>query len=135
MKIDKKILNEKDKILFEKALKFYFFARQSATKYLSKEVADRFQYSGSVAYSLIITFARTGSLKIEYMDFLNNELKILLSSEKNIFEKLQIKPTEIDDIQLMENTKIKVFDEDSNSNHEIIYTCSTQSVKILTSNN
>ena len=80
-----KILNKRDKVLFEKALKFYFFSRQQNLKSLNKELADRIHYSGSVAYSLITTYIRTGSLKIEYMDYLNQELKQLVSLKKNFF--------------------------------------------------
>lgn len=121
MKPTTKILNDRDKILFEKALKFYFFARQIDVKNLSKDVGERLHYSGSVAYSLIITFAKSGSLKIEYMDFLNQELKTMLASDVSTFEPLQIKPSEIDDIELMKETKISFFDEDEEMNLQLIY--------------
>lgn len=116
-----KILNDRDKILLEKALKFYFFARQVDVKRLSKDVGKRLQYAGSVAYSLLITYAREGSLKIEYMDFLNQELKMMLSSENSTYDALQIKPSEIDDIELMRETKLSFYDEDENSDSQLIY--------------
>jgi hypothetical protein len=121
MKPTTKILNDRDKILFEKALKFYFFARQVDIKKLSKDVGERLHYSGSVAYSLIITFAKSGSLKIEYMDFLNQELKTMLAADVSTFEPLQIKPSEIDDIELMKETKISFFDEDEEMSLQLIY--------------
>lgn len=116
-----KILNDRDKILLEKALKFYFFARQVDAKRLSKDVGERLHYSGSVAYSLLITYAKDGSLKIEYMDFLNQELKLMLSSENSTYDALQIKPSEIDDIELMRETKLSFYDEDENSDSQLIY--------------
>ncbi len=116
-----KILNDRDKTLFEKALKFYFFARQVDLKRLSPDLQKRIHYSGSVAYSLIITCAKTGSLKIEYMDFLNQELKNLYSIPKNKLTDLQIKPNEIDDIELMKETKLSIFDEDENTNLTLVY--------------
>ncbi|MEO9884881.1 MAG: hypothetical protein ABJR05_11775 [Balneola sp.] len=116
-----KILNDRDKILFEKALKFYFFARQIDAKRLSKDVSDRLHYSGSVAYSLIITYAKTNSLKIEYMDFMNQELKLMLGSKQSLYDPLQIKPSEIDDIELMKETKLSFFDEDENVDSQLIY--------------
>ncbi|XWN37638.1 MAG: hypothetical protein ROO71_01675 [Balneola sp.] len=121
MKSTTKILNDRDKILFEKALKFYFFARQVDSKRLSHDVSERLYYTGSVAYSLVITYAKSGSLKIEYMDFLNQELKTMLSSGDKVYEPLQIKPAEIDGIELMKKTKISFFDEDENSDSELIY--------------
>jgi len=116
-----KILNDRDNILFEKALKFYLFARQIDAKKLEKEVSERLHYAGSVAYSLIYTFSKTGSLKIEYMDFLNEELKLMLKTDENIYEKLQIKPNEIDDIELMRETKLSFFDEDEKEDMQLIY--------------
>lgn len=121
MKPTTKILNDRDKILFEKALKFYFFARQIDVKKLSEDVGERLHYSGSVAYSLIITFAKSGSLKIEYMDFLNQELKTMLAADVSTFEPLQIRPSEIDDIELMKETKISFFDEDEEMSLQLIY--------------
>ena len=121
MKPITKILNDRDNILFEKALKFYLFARQLDAKHLQKDTAERLYYSGSVAYSLIYTYVNTGNLKIEYMDFLNEELKRMLKSEKNVYEILQIKPDEIDDIQLMRETKLSFFDEDEQGNLQLIY--------------
>ena len=70
---------------------------------------------------MITTYIRTGSLKIEYMDYLNQELKQLVSLKKNFFVNIQILPNEIDDIELMEPTKFTVFDEDQNKNLEINY--------------
>jgi DNA-directed RNA polymerase subunit F len=55
------------------------------------------------------------------MDFLNEELKRMLKSEKNVYEILQIKPDEIDDIQLMRETKLSFFDEDEQENLQLIY--------------
>lgn len=133
MKLTTKILNDRDKILFEKALKFYFFARQIDVKNLSKDVGERLHYSGSVAYSLIITFAKSGSLKIEYMDFLNQELKTMLSSDAKIYQPLQIKPSEIDDIELMKETKISFFDEDEEMNLQLIYYPEENKIKLAKS--
>jgi len=116
-----KILNDRDKILFEKALKFYFFARQIDSKHLAKDVGKRLHYAGSVAYSLIITYAKSGALKIEYMDFLNQELKLMLGSQTNEYDNLQINPSEIDDIELMKETKLSFYDVDENSDSLLTY--------------
>lgn len=124
------ILNDRDNILFEKALKFYLFARQIDAKHLQKDTAERLYYSGSVAYSLIYTYVNTGNLKIEYMDFLNEELKRMLKSEKNVYKILQIKPDEIDDIQLMRETKLSFFDEDEQENLQLIYYAETKIIEL-----
>ncbi len=116
-----KILNDRDKILLEKAIKFYFFARQIDAKRLQKEVYERLYYAGSVAYSLIITFVKTDSLNIEYMDFLNKELKHMLSVPNEIYDHLQIKPGEIDEIELMRETLLSFYDEDEQVNIRLIY--------------
>ena len=98
MKPITKILNDKDKVLFEKALKAYIFSRQQGVSSLEPDLKERFSYSGTIAYSLIITFIKTGSLKIEYMDFLNEELKKLNAVNNSFFEPLQVLPNEIDEI-------------------------------------
>lgn len=107
-----KLLNERDKILFEKALKFYFFSRQQDIRRLQSSLQKRLNYTGSVAYSLLITYIREGKFKLEYMDFLNEELKTLLSLDSNLFKKLHIKPGEIDEIELNEKIQLKFYDED-----------------------
>lgn len=107
-----KILNDRDKILFEKALKFYFFARQRGVNELPEDLAQRISYSGTVAYSLIITFVKENALKIEYMDFLNEEWKNLRSVKPSFFKSLQVKPDEIDELELSETVELSFFDED-----------------------
>ncbi|HET8864494.1 MAG TPA: hypothetical protein VFM80_02280, partial [Gracilimonas sp.] len=87
-----KILNDRDKILFEKALKFYFYARQQDVGKLNSQLQNRISYAGQVAYSLIITFIREESLKLEYMDFLNEELKTMQQLDAELLEPLMIKP-------------------------------------------
>jgi hypothetical protein len=55
------------------------------------------------------------------MDFLNQELKTMLAADVSTFEPLQIKPSEIDDIELMKETKISFFDEDEEMSLQLIY--------------
>ena len=126
-----KILNDRDKILFEKALKFYFYARQQDTRKLNSQLRERFAHAGSVAYSLIITFIREGNLKIEYMDFLNDELKTMRALNKKFLEPLMIKPHEIDEIEFNQEIVLKVFDEDSGSDIKIVYQPSNKTVKLV----
>ncbi|MEX0608648.1 MAG: hypothetical protein WD016_00020 [Balneolaceae bacterium] len=130
MKPATKILNERDKILFEKALKFYFFSRQQDVRKLNSELQARFRYSGQVAYSLIVTFINEGNLKIEYMDFLNQEIKTMSSLDSALFEKMQIKPQEIDEIELNQHISLKVYDEDRDVDLEITYQPETGVVKL-----
>jgi hypothetical protein len=126
-----KILNDRDKILFEKALKFYFYARQQDISKLNSQLQERFSYAGSVAYSLIITFLREGSLKLEYMDFLNEELKAMHRLEDEFMEPLMIKPHEIDEIEFNQEIALKVFDEDTGDDLRIVYEPKKKVVKLL----
>lgn len=121
MKPITKILNERDKILFEKALKFYFFTRQQDINKLNSELHDRFRYAGSVAWSLIITFIKEDKLKIEYMDFLNDELRTLRGLEPQNLSPLMIQPAEIDEITFSDRMKIKVYDMDEEKDLAIKY--------------
>lgn len=126
-----KILNDRDKILFEKALKFYFYARQQDVRKLNSKLQERFSYAGRVAYSLIVTFLREGSLKLEYMDFLNEELKTMHGLEDELMEPLMIKPHEIDEIEFNQKIAIKVFDEDTDKDLRILYEPSNNMVKLI----
>jgi|AntRauTorckE6833_2_1112554.scaffolds.fasta_scaffold00121_31 hypothetical protein len=126
-----KILNDRDKILFEKALKFYFYARQQDVRKLNSELQERFSHAGRVAYSLIITFIREGSLKIEYMDFLNEELKTMRNLDAEFLEPLMIKPHEIDEIEFNEEIAIKVYDEDSQADLKISYEPTNNVIKLI----
>ncbi|SMO45061.1 hypothetical protein [Gracilimonas mengyeensis] len=126
-----KILNERDKILFEKALKFYFYARQQDVRKLNSQLQERFKYAGQVAYSLIITYLREGSLKLEYMDFLNEELKTMYGLDQKLLEPLMIKPSEIDEIEFNQEVSIKFFDEDEGRNMMIQYDPTESKVQLL----
>lgn len=125
-----KILNERDKILFEKGLKFYFFSRQQDVRKLNSQLQERFTYAGQVAYSLIITYIREGSLKLEYMDFLNEELKTMRSLDEEFLEPLMIKPHEIDEIQLNKEMSMRFHDEDSGQDFVIRYAPSDNTVTL-----
>lgn len=125
-----KILNDRDKILFEKALKFYFYARQQDVRKLNSQLQERFSHAGSVAYSLIITFIREDSLKLEYMDFLNEELKTMRRLEDEFMDPLMIKPHEIDEIEFNQEIVIKVFDEDTGNDLQISYEPENNLVKL-----
>lgn len=112
MKPITKILNAKDKVLFEKALKVYIFSRQQGVSNLEPDLKERLSYSGTIAYSLIITFLKKGTLRIEYMDFLNEELKKLNTVEESFFKALQVLPNEIDEISIHNDFSLAFFDED-----------------------
>ncbi len=126
-----KILNDRDKILFEKALKFYFYARQQDVRKLNSQLQQRFSYAGQVAYSLIITYIREGNLKLEYMDFLNEELKTMRGLDSEFLEPLMIKPHEIDEIEFNQEISIKVFDEDNDTDLRIIYSPDAAMAKLV----
>jgi hypothetical protein len=116
-----KILNDRDKILFEKALKLYFYLRQQDVRKLNSQIRDRFTYAGQVAYSLIITYISEGNLKMEYMDFLNEELKTMRGLDTEFLKPLMIKPHEIDEIEFNQEIALTVFDEDNDTNIRITY--------------
>ena len=121
MKPTTKILNERDKVIFDKALKFYFFSRQQDVQKLNNELQERFQYSGQVAYSLIIKFILEDKLEIEFLDFLNMEIKKLIGLNSGLLQPLQVQPNEIDEIQLNKKINLRVFDEVEKQNLIITY--------------
>lgn len=126
-----KILNARDKILFEKALKFYFYARQQDVHKLNSQLQQRFAYAGQVAYSLIITYLREGNLKLEYMDFLNEELKTMYGLDQKLLEPLMINPREIDEIEFNEEVSLKFYDEDLEQNVMVRYNPDENTAQLL----
>ncbi|MEO1023001.1 MAG: hypothetical protein AAFW89_10705, partial [Bacteroidota bacterium] len=106
-----KILNPQDKVVFEKALKFYFFARQQDVKHLEDDIRDRFNYAANIAYSLIITGIRDNQFRIEYMDFLNEEHQRFCSLGSSALSDLMIPPDQIDEIEFPDRMRY-TFEDD-----------------------
>lgn len=131
MKPTKKILNERDKVVFNKALKVYFFSRQQGIRKLNTDLQERFRYTGSVAYSLIVNFILKDKLEVEFMDFLNMEIKKLQSLNSGLLDPLQVQPAEIALIELNKKIDLQVFDEVEKRNITISYLPENNLVELL----
>lgn len=129
MKPSRKILNETDKVIFEKALKIYLFSRQHDVSKLQDDLKQRIRYLRNVAYSLIIRFLREDTFHFEYMDFINDELKTLQSLPGHT-SLLMIKPEEVDEIELQEPARFLFKDEEDETEYKVIYHKSKQIVEI-----
>jgi len=130
MKPIRKILNETDKVIFEKALKIYLFSRQHDVSKLQDDLKQRIRYLRNVAYSLIIRFLREDTFHFEYMDFINDELK-KLRSLPDYTSGLMIKPGEVDEIQLQEPARFLFRDEEDELEIKFIYHKSKKLVEII----
>jgi len=130
MKPSRKILNETDKVIFEKALKIYLFSRQHDVSKLQNDLKQRIRYLRNVAYSLIIRFLREDTFHFEYMDFINDELK-KLRSLPDYTSGLMIKPGEVDEIQLQEPARFLFKDEEDELEIKFIYHKSKKLVEII----
>jgi len=130
MKPSRKILNETDKVIFEKALKIYLFSRQHDVSKLQDDLKQRIRYLRNVAYSLIIRFLREDTFHFEYMDFINDELK-KLRSLPDYTSGLMIKPGEVDEIQLQEPARFLFKDEEDELEIKFIYHKSKKLVEII----
>ena len=131
MKPTKKILNDRDKEIFNKALKFYFFSRQQDIRKLNSDLQERLRYSGNVAYTLIVNFILEDKLEIEFLDFLNMEIKKLQSLNSGLLDPLQVQPSEIDFIELNKNIDLQVFDELEKQNITISYSPEANLIELL----
>lgn len=129
MKPSRKILNETDKVIFEKALKIYLFSRQHDVSKLQDDLKQRIRHLRNVAYSLIIRFLREDTFHFEYMDFINDELKTLQSLPGHT-SLLMIKPEEVDEIELQEPARFLFKDEEDETEYKVIYHKSKQIVEI-----
>jgi len=130
MKPIRKILNETDKVIFEKALKIYLFSRQHDVSKLQDDLKQRIRHLRNVAYSLIIRFLREDTFHFEYMDFINDELK-KLRSLPDYTSGLMIKPGEVDEIQLQEPARFLFRDEEDELEIKFIYHKSKKMVDII----
>jgi len=130
MKPIRKILNETDKVIFEKALKIYLFSRQHDVSKLQDDLKQRIRHLRNVAYSLIIRFLREDTFHFEYMDFINDELK-KLRSLPDYTSGLMIKPGEVDEIQLQEPARFLFRDEEDELEIKFIYHKSKKLVEII----
>ena len=109
--LSKKIVVEgHDKRFFEQALKFYIFSRHAEEPHISASLAEQLTYSGHIVYSLLINWLRDGRASIEYMDFLNTKLNELRALPEESLQGLEIKPNEINDLELTNRVRLQFTD-------------------------
>lgn len=113
-KLSKRLLVEgHDKRFFEQALKFYIFSRHAAKPHISAALAEQLTYSGHIVYSLLINWLRDGKPSIEYMDFLNTKLNELRTLPEELLHGLEIKPTQINDLELTNRVQLQFTDDET----------------------
>ncbi|MCH8495871.1 MAG: hypothetical protein LAT57_09630 [Balneolales bacterium] len=112
--LSKRILVEgHDKRFFEQALKFYIFSRHVSVPHISVSLAEQLTYSGHIVYSLLVNWLRDGRASIEYMDFLNTKLNELRALPEESLQGLEIKPNEINDIELTNRVRLQFTDDET----------------------
>jgi hypothetical protein len=109
------VLEGYDKQFFEKALKLYIFSRHVSDKHISDELAQQLEYCGHVVYSLITSWLRDGKPSLEYLDFLNTRMNALRALPKEALIGLEIRPSEIDELELMQLVRLKFTDDETES--------------------
>jgi hypothetical protein len=113
-----------------KGLQFYIFTRHKKLNQFPLELAERLEHAGHVAYSLIITFLREREFKMEYMSYINDELKTLYQLADSQRQYLDIQPEEIDQIELQDQLSLKFQDEDADGWYRLDFDREQHSVTI-----
>jgi len=114
-------LEERDHQFMVKAIKFYLFSRQMNRDQYHDELRDRMIHDGNVAFSLLTTYVDEGRFALEYMEFINDEIKTLRTLPESILNSLTIPPRHIDDIELQEQVKLSFTDSDAGTKYWLIY--------------
>ncbi len=114
-------IKEQDIDLFTKAVKLYFFVNHVRHDDLPDELQSRFPHCSNVIYSLIRGYMDQEKLQIEYLEFLNEEIVSWLKADSNLFNSFQIKPTEIDEIELGEKVPLQFHDGETGERLRIVY--------------
>lgn len=102
-----------DKQFFEKAIKLYIFSRHVDEHHISNEMAEQLRYCGHVVYSLLTNWLKDGKPSLEYLDFLNTRLNELRSLPEKTLTGLEIRPSEIDELELMQVVRLTFTDEET----------------------
>jgi len=107
-------LEQKEMERLEKGLQCYLFCRQKSRENCPAHLQERLTHMGHVAFSLIAAFIEEREFKMEYMEFLNDELAAFcaLKSESKLNE-LTIPPTQIGEIALKPNAAFRFSDQES----------------------
>lgn len=103
---------EREKNLFDNALKLYVYVNHVPHKSLSDELAEQMKFCGNAVYSLIKNWLKDSKPSLEYMDFLNQKVDELRTLPKNKLNGLRILPHEIDQLELSESAKFSFRDAD-----------------------
>ena len=114
-------LEERDHQFMVKAIKFYLFSRQMNRDEYHEELRERMIHDGNVAFSLLTTYVDEGRFALEYMEFINDEIKTLRTLPGSILNSLTIPPGHIGDIELQEQVKLSFTDSDAGIRYWLIY--------------
>lgn len=115
------MLPENDIEKFEKALKLYLFTRQVPMDDLNDELADQLRHLGHVGFSLIITYAKERTFELDYLQFINDELHMLMDVPKHKRSGLIIQPDEIDEIELQDTVRLTFEDSEEKITYNMTY--------------
>ena len=111
-------LDQKEFEKLEKALKCYLFCRQKSRKECPDEIQERLIHAGHIAFSLVATFLEEREFKMEYMEFLNDEIAAYCAMESQL-SMLAIPPILIDEIDLKQPASFRFSDEESGKRYSL----------------
>lgn len=117
----KRLIQPADSRNIKKAIKLYFFLKHKPHDMLEGELPGRFTQASHVVFSLFRAFTREGDLKPEYLNFLNDELNSWCRMEDKHWKILDIRPHDVDEIELADRVPVKFYDEENGETLELCY--------------
>lgn len=118
---ERKQVLERDKAIFQKAVKLYFFVNHVKHAELHPELKDKFTHCANIIYSMLRGYMEEGKFQIEYLDYLNEEITSWHKSDKKLFANFQIQPEEIEEIELSGQVPLQFRDAETGEQMRLMY--------------
>lgn len=112
---------DRDKAIFRKAVKLYFFINHVKHDTIHPDLSDRFSHCANIIYSMLRGYMEAGTFQIEYLDFLNEEITNWVNMDDKYFKNFQIKPVEIDEIELNGRIPMKFQDAETGEQLRLMF--------------
>ncbi|HKJ30768.1 MAG TPA: hypothetical protein VKA34_03020 [Balneolales bacterium] len=120
-KRDTRFLTGNNKIFLEKAIQLYVFFRHVSPNEMPSDLAKRMKHDGNVVYSLITGYFEKNKFSIEYLEFLNDELRKLSKLDDSYFKNFTIMPTQIDELELQQKVSLSFTDDETGKTYTFQY--------------
>lgn len=118
---ERRTIYDRDTAIFNKAIKLYFFVKHIDHSQIHPDLQERFAHCSNVVYSMLRAYLEKGIFQIEYLDFLNDEIKSWTEANPELFKDFTIMPEEIDEIELSAKVPIQFQDSETGERMRLVF--------------